>query len=67
MSWLHDAFNAVVAGGGAGRARVFDDLSLPGWLEQRLGWNEERDLRRFRRAERMEKKRDLGKDATKDE
>jgi hypothetical protein len=66
MSWLRDAFNAVVAGGGAGRAPVLDDLSLPGWLEPRWGWNKERDLRRFRRVERMEKKRDVGKDTTKD-
>ena len=66
MSSLQNALNAVVAAGGAGKARVLDDLSLPRWLERRWGWNKERDLRRFHRAERMEKKRDAGKDTTKD-
>ena len=66
MSWLHDAFSAVIAGGGAGRAHVLDDIGLPRWLERRLGSANPRDLRRFHRAERMEMKPDVDKDATRD-
>ncbi len=36
----------------AGRMDILDEVWLPGWLDRRVRWTENRDRRRFMRAER---------------
>jgi hypothetical protein len=50
----------------AGRLGAFDDVTLPDWLERRLGWNAQRDRRRFELVERTREGEPEGKDASRD-